>query len=185
LISDFPGESQPPSHPCDGNASSHGPSIIHNGTRSLLFSLYCIKDRGFINFLRGARSYSIEFTRILADSPLWDNKVNVLQVSDASEHAIQVRALMSAADSSSAWDLRCEVREKLLEFVQQKYPQCLPRNRNELPEIKARVVPADGNSLMRYKPDAERRGQAKLNRQAGTQAANLNCVMFSVCVLLC
>src|SRR5215831_19220024 len=69
----------------------------------------------------------------------------VLQVSDASEHAIQVRALMSAADSNSALDLRCEVREKLLEFVQKNYPQCLPRNRNELPEIQARVVPADGN----------------------------------------
>jgi hypothetical protein len=53
---------------------------------------------------------------------------------------------MSAADSNAAWDLRCEVREKLLEFVQKSYPQCLPRSRNELPEIQARVVPADGNS---------------------------------------
>jgi hypothetical protein len=69
-----------------------------------------------------------------------------LQVSDASEHAIQVRALMSAADSNLAWDLRCEVREKLLEFVQKNYPHCLPRNRNELPEIHARVARADDNS---------------------------------------
>ena len=70
--------------------------------------------------------------------------MNVLQVSDANEHAIQVRALMSVPDSNSAWDLRCEVREKLLEFVQKKYPECLPRNRNELPEIHARVAPEDG-----------------------------------------
>jgi hypothetical protein len=48
--------------------------------------------------------------------------------------------------SGTAWDLRCEVRERLLEFVQQNYPQCLPRNRNEPPEIHARVAPADGNS---------------------------------------
>jgi small-conductance mechanosensitive channel len=87
-----------------------------------------------------------EFTRILTSSPLWDKKVDVLQVSDANEHAIQVRALMSTRDSTSAWDLRCEVREKLLEFVQKKYPECLPRNRNELPEIHARVAPADGHS---------------------------------------
>jgi small-conductance mechanosensitive channel len=86
-----------------------------------------------------------EFIRILMLSPLWDHKVNVLQITDASEHAIQVRALMSASDAQSAWDLRCEVREKLLEFVQKKYPECLPRNRNELPEIHARVAPENGN----------------------------------------
>jgi small-conductance mechanosensitive channel len=87
-----------------------------------------------------------EFCGILTNSGLWDKKVNVLQVSDANERTIQVRALMSARDSNSAWDLRCEVREKLLEFVQRNYPQCLPRNRNELPEIQARVLPADSNS---------------------------------------
>jgi small-conductance mechanosensitive channel len=100
----------------------------------------------YLDYTMPIEPLRIEFTKILVNSPLWDKKVNALQVSDASEHAIQVRALMSAADSSSAWDLRCEVREKLLEFVQQKYPQCLPRNRNDLLEIKARVVPADGNS---------------------------------------
>jgi small-conductance mechanosensitive channel len=87
-----------------------------------------------------------EFTRILNSSRRWDQQVNVLQISDASEHTIQVRALMSAADSSLAWDLRCEVREGLLNFVQQHYPQCLPRNRNELAEIRARVTSADDHS---------------------------------------
>jgi hypothetical protein len=70
----------------------------------------------------------------------------VLQVADASEHTIQVRALMSAADSGLAWDLRCEVREGLLNFVQQHYPRCLPRERNELTEIRARVTSADDHS---------------------------------------
>jgi small-conductance mechanosensitive channel len=109
----------------------------------------------YLDYTMPIEPLRLEFTRILTSSPLWDKKVNVLQVSDASEHAIQVRALMSAADSGSAWDLRCEVREKLLEFVQQKYPQCLPRNRNELPEIHARVVPTDGNSrsLPTVEPD--------------------------------
>jgi small-conductance mechanosensitive channel len=103
----------------------------------------------YLDYTMPIEPLRLEFARILTSSPRWDNRVNVLQVSDASEHAIQVRALMSAADSGSAWDLRCEVREKLLEFVQQKYPHCLPRNRNELPEIQARVVPADGNSSHR------------------------------------
>jgi hypothetical protein len=39
---------------------------------------------------------------------------------------------MSAADSPTAWNLRCEVREKLLEFLQREFPQCLPRVRLDL-----------------------------------------------------
>jgi small-conductance mechanosensitive channel len=100
----------------------------------------------YLDYTMPIEPLRLEFTRILTSSPLWDKKVNVLQVSEASERAIQVRALMSAADANSAWDLRCEVREKLLEFVQKSYPQCLPRNRNELPEIQARVVPENSNS---------------------------------------
>jgi hypothetical protein len=100
----------------------------------------------YLDYTMPIEPLRLELTRILTSSAGWDKKVNVLQVSDASEHAIQVRALMSAADSGVAWDLRCEVRERLLEFVQKNYPQCLPRNRNELPEIHARLTPADGNS---------------------------------------
>jgi small-conductance mechanosensitive channel len=70
-----------------------------------------------------------ELTRILEASPRWDKKVNSLQVTNASEHTVELRALMSAKDSPTAWDLRCEVREKLLEFLQESFPQCLPRTR--------------------------------------------------------
>jgi small-conductance mechanosensitive channel len=101
----------------------------------------------YLDYTMPIEPLRLELTRILTSSPRWDKKVNVLQVSDASEHAIQVRALMSAANADLAWDLRCEVREKLLEFVQKKYLQYLPRNRNELPEIHARVAPENGNSL--------------------------------------
>src|SRR5690606_30469495 len=70
-----------------------------------------------------------ELTRILKESPRWDGKVNVLQVTDAKEHTLQIRALASAANASLAWDLRCEVREKLIKFIQANYPQSLPRLR--------------------------------------------------------
>ncbi len=73
-----------------------------------------------------------EFRRIVESTPLWDHQVCVLQVSDSSEHTIQIRALTSASDSSKAWDLRCLVREKLIEFLQQRHPECLPRTRAEL-----------------------------------------------------
>ena len=58
--------------------------------------------------------------------------MNVLQVTDAREHTLQLRALASAADASLAWDLRCEVREKLVDFLQRRCPDSLPRMRAEL-----------------------------------------------------
>ncbi len=70
-----------------------------------------------------------ELLRILQASGMWDGKVWGLQVTDASEHTIQLRALMSAPDSGSAWDLRCHVREKLIAFLQQRHPESLPRLR--------------------------------------------------------
>jgi hypothetical protein len=48
---------------------------------------------------------------------------------------VELRALMSAADSSNAWNLRCEVREKLIEFIQKNYPHGLPKVRAEVSEL--------------------------------------------------
>lgn len=72
-----------------------------------------------------------ELTRILKSTDMWKGGVNSLQVSDTTERTIQLRALMDARDSSSAWDLRCYVREKLIEFLGKHYPQCLPHLRGE------------------------------------------------------
>ncbi len=70
-----------------------------------------------------------ELTRVLKSTPLWDGKVNVLQVTDLFQQTMQIRALMSAADSSKLWDLRCLVREKMIDFLQKNYPHCLPKQR--------------------------------------------------------
>jgi small-conductance mechanosensitive channel len=70
-----------------------------------------------------------ELTRILEGSKLWDRKVNVLQVTDVKDTTLELRALASAADAGKAWDLRCEVREKLVTFLQKNYPESLPRVR--------------------------------------------------------
>jgi small-conductance mechanosensitive channel len=65
-------------------------------------------------------------------SPLWDGRVVVLQVSDATkDHTVELRALLSARSAPSAWDLRCEVREKLIAYLQEEYPDALPRTRQE------------------------------------------------------
>jgi small-conductance mechanosensitive channel len=74
-----------------------------------------------------------ELHRILqASSDLWDGKVWGLQVTDATERTIELRALMSSSDSAKSWDLRCLVREKLVEFLQREYPDSLPVTRAEI-----------------------------------------------------
>ena len=73
-----------------------------------------------------------ELHRILESSGMWDGKTWGLQVTNAGEHAIELRALMSAPDSSIVWDLRCHVREKLIGFLQERYPHSLPRTRAEI-----------------------------------------------------
>ena len=80
-----------------------------------------------------------EMTRILNENPQWDKKVNVLQVTNADSRTIELRALMSAADSPTAWNLRCEVREKLLEFLQKRYPESLPRVRLDMADQAEKV----------------------------------------------
>ena len=59
-----------------------------------------------------------ELHRVLLASKLWDGKVWGLQVTNSTDHALELRALMSAASGPTAWDLRCFVREKLVEFLQ-------------------------------------------------------------------
>lgn len=73
-----------------------------------------------------------ELRRICESSPLWNKKVCVLQVSDAFQSTLQLRALMDARNSGDAWDLRCYVRERLIDFLQKNYPGSLPRYRGEL-----------------------------------------------------
>ena len=82
-----------------------------------------------------------ELHRILQTSPLWDGKVWGLQVTDAKEQTMELRALMSTEDSSKGWDLRCYVREKLIEYLRDRHPQSLPRVRAEfsdgVPQIRS------------------------------------------------
>jgi small-conductance mechanosensitive channel len=72
------------------------------------------------------------FLEILEESTLWDGKVGVMQVTNASDRAIEIRALMSTVNSPTSWDLRVLVREKLIAFLQENYPQSLPRTRVEM-----------------------------------------------------
>ena len=75
-----------------------------------------------------------ELRRILKSSSYWNGNAWGLQVTDSTDRAVELRALMSASDASSAWNLRCEVREKLIEYIQKNYPDGLPKVRAEVQE---------------------------------------------------
>ena len=70
-----------------------------------------------------------ELDRILASSKYWDGRVGALQVTDNTERTIEVRALMSATDSGAAFELRCEVRERMVGWLRANHPESLPHIR--------------------------------------------------------
>jgi small-conductance mechanosensitive channel len=73
-----------------------------------------------------------KLNEIVRASPLWDHQVVNLQVTDCKETSMEIRALVSAATASAAGDLRAEVREKLLVYIEHEFPQALPRRRGEI-----------------------------------------------------
>jgi small-conductance mechanosensitive channel len=89
-----------------------------------------------------------ELERIVGQSKHWNGEVVNLQVTDAKERTIELRAIMSANSSGRAFDLRCEVREKLIDFLQREHPSALPRERNDvaLPAKPARSDAAKSRS---------------------------------------
>lgn len=70
-----------------------------------------------------------EMERIVRAAPEWDGRVFVLQVTDATERTMQIRILATAASSPKAFDLRCRIREGMIDFMQREYPQFLPQLR--------------------------------------------------------
>jgi hypothetical protein len=84
-----------------------------------------------------------ELQRIVEASSHWDGDVVNLHVTDASERTITLRAIASAASAPELWELRCEIREKLVTFLREQQP-------DSLPAIRTRVQ--DGGALSFY-PD--------------------------------
>ena len=113
-----------------------------------------------------------ELAEIARASPLWDGKVVNLQVSDAKEWAVELRALVSARNAPQTWDLRCEVRERLVAFLQREYPHALPTARVQLHAPAAGAGQrAGGQAEAVAAPAAERTGAAGRHHHQGRYAA--------------
>lgn len=70
-----------------------------------------------------------KLTLLLEGNRLWDGKVNVLQVTDLKEKTMEIRCLMSCRNSGQAFDLRCYVREEMIQYIQQNFPESLAQTR--------------------------------------------------------
>jgi small-conductance mechanosensitive channel len=84
-----------------------------------------------VDYATSAQRLREKLMEIVKASKFWDRQVANLQVTDASENTVEMRALVSAPNADAAWELRCEVREKLIAFLQSEYTNALPRRRNE------------------------------------------------------
>ena len=111
---------------------------FQNWTRStsqILGTVFLWVDFGFpVEKLRK------ELTAICESRPEWDKRVCGIQVTDANERAMQLRVLVSSANASQNWDLRCFVRERLIEYIRREMPEFLPQLRTELPDPRATSV---------------------------------------------
>lgn len=110
-----------------------------------------------------------ELDRLLRDNPLWDKRVGVLQVTDAIEGYVRVRMLVSASNAPDLFDLRCDVREGMVEWLQRTNPGALPRKRIEHQSDQDTEFHSDtahigrrkaGSGLFSGSANAERRSRA-------------------------
>ncbi|OCR22871.1 mechanosensitive ion channel protein MscS [Pseudomonas syringae] len=114
-------------------------------TSSLIGSVFV-----WVDYSLPVEDLRAEVQRICEDIPhLWDGRVCVLQVADTNAKAMQLRVLLSSADSSRSWDARCHMRERLIAFIAKQYPQSLPMLRTEIssrnvrPEIEGHETPTE------------------------------------------
>jgi small-conductance mechanosensitive channel len=70
-----------------------------------------------------------KLNEIVEGSKDWDKRVSLIQVTDMNENYMTIRALISSEDSAKAWNLKCLVREELIKFIHENYPECFPKKR--------------------------------------------------------
>ena len=114
--------------------------------RRLVLPLNYFNDKPFVNWTFNSTEiigsvflytdYSLpvaelrtELLTLLKENPLWDKNIAELLVTDTNKSTMEIRATFSAKNASDNWNLRCEIREQLMEFINDKYPATLPKRR--------------------------------------------------------
>lgn len=73
-----------------------------------------------------------ELRRVVDGTDLWDGREVGLQATDTRDRTLELRIVASAADAPRAWDLRCLIRERLVDYLVRNHPGALPRVRDEV-----------------------------------------------------
>ena len=92
----------------------------------------------YADFLIPIQEIRAEAQRVVQASKLWDKRVFVVQVTDFRSDCVEIRILASAGTSPTLFDLRCEIREKILIFLQTRYPSAFPRVRTALSRLETK-----------------------------------------------
>jgi len=109
----------------------------------------------YVDFTAPVEAIRNKLVEIVKGSNLWDGNVVKLQVTDAKEGAMELRAMVSARSAADAFELRCDVREKLIEFLRTEYPTAQPH---------ARAIEQKDLSLFRsVKPNLSADEEQRLN----------------------
>lgn len=107
-------------------------------TSTLLGSIFL-----WVDYSINIEQLRTELKRLCEQNPeLWDGRVCGLQVTDSNEKSVQLRMLVSSNDASKGWDLRCFIREKMINFIMDNQPDCLPKLRASITESTNNSVPA-------------------------------------------
>lgn len=83
----------------------------------------------YIDYMLPIKELRHKFNEYVSQSQYWDKNICTLQVTELKESNLEVRGLVSANNGNDLWSLRCEIREKMLEFIVKNYPHCLPKVR--------------------------------------------------------
>lgn len=86
----------------------------------------------YVDYAAPVDALRARLDEIVRATPLWDGKVVSLQVTDLKERTMEVRCLASARNASQAFDLRCLIREEMVNFLKAEHPRALPRDRLDL-----------------------------------------------------
>src|SRR5207248_3034721 len=102
----------------------------------------------YLDYATPVEPLRAKLTELLKASPLWDGRVNAAQVTEARERTMEVRCLMSASDAGRLFDLRCAVREAMIDFLRESYPTALLRERSDVapPPAWPQAGRADGST---------------------------------------
>ena len=128
--------------------------------RRLIVPLHHFIDKAFQNWTRmtsellGTVFLYVDYTfpvdelrsvlkNYLEKHTLWDKRVSVVQVTDAKPEVMEIRLLMSASNAGNAFDLRCDVREYMIRYIQENHPGSLPKARVELAPDKGKLPDTD------------------------------------------